>query len=174
MDGGKQQPTFDAFFAEHFRAVFIYVAARVSDKATAEDLSAKIFDKAYRSWPPRASQPQARKAWLFKIARNGVYDHYREASRRPTVSLDNGLIQGQLSSFEEESMIERIDLQSALESLSERDQTVLTLRMAGLTNRELADVLGISEDAASVAYLRALRRLRERLEPSRETRYTWR
>jgi RNA polymerase sigma-70 factor (ECF subfamily) len=50
----------------------------------------------------------------------------------------------------------------ALDSLSERDREVLALRhFEDLSNRETALVLGISEQAASNAYVRALARLKK-------------
>jgi DNA-directed RNA polymerase specialized sigma24 family protein len=51
-----------------------------------------------------------------------------------------------------------------LATLSPRDQDVLSLRLAGLSNREIGSVLDLSEAAAGMACLRALRRLREKLE----------
>jgi RNA polymerase sigma-70 factor (ECF subfamily) len=51
-------------------------------------------------------------------------------------------------------------LETALESMSELDRDVLVMRhFEELTNQESARVLGISEQAASVRYVRALKRL---------------
>jgi RNA polymerase sigma-70 factor (ECF subfamily) len=57
-------------------------------------------------------------------------------------------------------------VQDALEQLSERDREILVLRyLEGLTTREAAAVLGITEGAAKVRHLRALERLRGLLGP---------
>jgi RNA polymerase sigma factor (sigma-70 family) len=101
---------------------------------------------------------------VFQIARNLVIDHYRATSRRPTVplegasTLDSGEIPG------EDGHLSAIALQMTLATLSPRDQDVLSLRLAGLSNREIGSVLELSEAAAGMACLRALRRLREKLE----------
>ncbi|MBI5759296.1 MAG: sigma-70 family RNA polymerase sigma factor [Planctomycetales bacterium] len=51
-------------------------------------------------------------------------------------------------------------LETALDSMSELDRDVLVMRhFEELTNQESARVLGISEQAASVRYVRALKRL---------------
>ncbi|QDT39263.1 sigma-70 family RNA polymerase sigma factor [Stratiformator vulcanicus] len=53
-------------------------------------------------------------------------------------------------------------LRAALEQMNEVDREVLALRhFEELSNRETAEVLGISEQAASVRYVRALKRLQK-------------
>ncbi len=53
-------------------------------------------------------------------------------------------------------------LQSALGQMNDLDREVLALRhFEELTNQEVSDVLGIEEKAASIRYIRALRRLKE-------------
>jgi RNA polymerase sigma-70 factor (ECF subfamily) len=58
----------------------------------------------------------------------------------------------------------RLQVQEALDGMEPTDREVLALRhYEQLTNREVALVLGISEAAASVRFIRALKRLRELL-----------
>jgi len=53
-------------------------------------------------------------------------------------------------------------VQDAIESMSPVDQEILALRhFEELTNGEVAEVLGIETKAASIRYVRALRRLKE-------------
>lgn len=63
----------------------------------------------------------------------------------------------------------RARMQELLESLPPLDREILALRhFEQLGNAETAAVLGIQESAASTRYVRALRRLRERMHPGRE------
>jgi RNA polymerase sigma-70 factor, ECF subfamily len=56
-------------------------------------------------------------------------------------------------------------IETALESMDELDREVLAVRhFEDLRNSEVAEVLGISEAAASNRYVRALSRLREVLQ----------
>jgi len=56
--------------------------------------------------------------------------------------------------------------QSALEELEEKDREVVLMRhFEKLSNSEVAEALGLSPPAASMRYLRAVRRLREFLAP---------
>ena len=55
----------------------------------------------------------------------------------------------------------------ALEEMDESDQEVVVMRhFEQLSNQEVAQALGLSEPAASMRYLRAIRRLRKRLAES--------
>ena len=52
-------------------------------------------------------------------------------------------------------------VQTAIEQMDPLDREVLALRhFEDLSNREVAEVLGIQQDAASIRYIRALRRLK--------------
>jgi RNA polymerase sigma-70 factor (ECF subfamily) len=155
---------FEMLYAESFRGVYGYIAARVQDSQTAEDLTSEAFLRAWRRWPPRKVTGSVPRAWVFQIARNLVIDHYRASSRRQTVPLDEANAYSPRDIPGENGHLSAIALQMALATLSPRDQDVLSLRMAGLSNRELGSVLDLSEAAAGMACLRALRRLREKLE----------
>ena len=53
-------------------------------------------------------------------------------------------------------------LRAAIECMNEIDQEVLALRhFEELTNNEVAEVLGLTEQGASVRYVRAIKRLKE-------------
>ena len=52
-------------------------------------------------------------------------------------------------------------VQAAIEQMDSIDREVLALRhFEDLTNSEVAEALGIEQDAASIRYIRALRRLK--------------
>ena len=155
---------FEMLYAECFRGVYGYIAARVQDTQTAEDLTSETFFRAWRRWPPRKVTGHVPKAWVFQIARNLVIDHYRASSRRQTEPLDETMAHNPREIPGAPGHLGAITLQMTLDALSPRDQDVLSLRLAGLSNREIGAVLDLSEAAAGMACLRALRRAREKLE----------
>jgi len=101
---------------------------------------------------------------VFQIARNLVIDHYRASGRRQTLPLDEAQAYNPGDIPGENGHLSAIAIQTTLATLSARDQDVLSLRLAGLSNREIGSVLELTEAAAGMACLRALRRLREKLE----------
>jgi RNA polymerase sigma-70 factor (ECF subfamily) len=59
----------------------------------------------------------------------------------------------------------QVQLQAVLNSMDAMDREILALRhFEGLSNRECAEVLGLSKTAANNRYVRALGRLRDLLE----------
>lgn len=59
--------------------------------------------------------------------------------------------------------------ESAVDEMDDIDQEIIVMRhYEKLTNQEVAQVLKLSEPAASMRYLRAIRRLRQRLSPDDE------
>jgi RNA polymerase sigma-70 factor, ECF subfamily len=60
--------------------------------------------------------------------------------------------------------------QEAIDQLEEQDREVVLMRhFEYLSNSEVAEALALSEPAAGMRYLRAMRRLREKLEPPTES-----
>jgi RNA polymerase sigma-70 factor, ECF subfamily len=112
--------------------------------------------------------------WLYRIATNAALMRIRK--RKPTVSLEDALDEGQLSPPKiivdwqpdlEQAALDR-DLREALEAalheLSEPLRMVFVLRdMQGLSTAETAEMLGISQSAAKVRLHRARLQLRELL-----------
>jgi RNA polymerase sigma-70 factor, ECF subfamily len=59
------------------------------------------------------------------------------------------------------------NVEAAIESLNEQDREIILMRhYEHLSNLEIAEVLGLNAPAASMRYLRAVRRLRQLLEES--------
>ena len=96
-----------------------------------------------------------------------------ETAAEPVISLqaetgDGGLtLEGLLTAGgEEEGLVERLTLRTALSTLPEREQQVLLLRYyRGMTQVQTARVLGVSQVQVSRLERRALDRLRQELVP---------
>jgi RNA polymerase sigma-70 factor (ECF subfamily) len=64
------------------RVLYDFIARRVSDPDTAEDLTQDVLLKAHRSGIVR-DEIEDVSAWLYRIARNALVDHYRHRDRHP-------------------------------------------------------------------------------------------
>jgi RNA polymerase sigma factor (sigma-70 family) len=176
MPGSAGEREFVAFYDEFLPQVYRYVRYRVADTATAEDLTAIIFEKALRSWSKRR-KPNSVAPWVFRIARNTVISHYRRLKRRREVPLDSVELENgaatDLDNDPEDQLLraerwERIE--TGIRALSPREQDIIALRFGGgLTNRAIAPVVGTSEGNVAVILHRAMRKLHVYLEDGRVT-----
>jgi RNA polymerase sigma-70 factor (ECF subfamily) len=64
------------------RVVRNFIARRVGDSHTAEDLTQDVLLKAHRSGVD-GNSVEDMAAWLYRIARNTLIDHYRTRDRHP-------------------------------------------------------------------------------------------
>ncbi len=155
---------FEQLYRETSAKLYRFFATRVADDDTTEDLTAETFFRARRKWPPRNKAPEQVQAWLFQIGRNLLVDHYRSKGRCQMESLDEEYLPQSQADPGHDHNIKILAVRMALKTLSDVDQDVLALRLAGLSNREIATVLEMSEGAAAMACLRAIGRLKQKLE----------
>ena len=106
-------------------------------------------------------------AWLFAIARNAVNDHLRVQNRRRWLSLE---LVGERPSTDPkpEEIVVREEgharLLAAVSHLSNRQRELIALKFAaGLTNRRIAELTGLTESNVGVILYRSVRRLRAEL-----------
>jgi RNA polymerase sigma-70 factor (ECF subfamily) len=139
--------------------VFRFFLAAVGDRPTAEDLTGDVFKSAIEGLPRFCGSVEALGGWLFRIARNDLYDYRRWVARARTESLDDVLDEAALAEDADDPealAIERVEgdrVLAALRQLSTEQREVLLLWMAaGLTAPEVAVVVGKTTGA-----VRALR-----------------
>jgi len=114
------------------------------------------------------------KAWLFRILRNTFVSMYRRQRHNPTVGgLDT--VQPDVAAVADETWLrddqelDRLqkivaeEIEAALMTLSEDGRTVILLDLEGLTEVEVAEVLGCPVGTVKSRLARARRALRERL-----------
>src|SRR6266851_5562176 len=74
-----------ALYRQLLPGVFGYIAARVPDRATAEDLTSEVFLKMVEGISRlRASDEAGFAAWILQIARVTVATYYRKSEKQLT------------------------------------------------------------------------------------------
>jgi RNA polymerase sigma-70 factor (ECF subfamily) len=140
-----------------------FLLRRVADSETAEDLAQQVFVKAWQGLPRyrRTSAPFT--AWLYRIARNALVDHYRRS--RPTVGLEGIDIADDSDRDAELITAEQFEeVEHGLDALRDDYREVIRMRfLMGLSTREVAAAMDRSEGAVRVLQLRAMRALRAQL-----------
>ena len=163
---------FTSVYEQHADAVYRYCLAMLGDPAAAEDVAAEAFSNAYAAWSrlPQVDEEGARR-WIFRIARNAALDHLRRGRRRSLLLWRLGSSCASHQADVETVASIRAELRGVLDALGgmrRRDRELVGMRVAaGLSYAEIAELVGISEQAARTATGRALARVREGLEGAR-------
>ena len=73
--------SFDALYRDCARDLYAYVRTLLGDDASAEDVTALAFERAYRRRSSFDDRRGSRRGWLFGIARNAALDELRRRRR---------------------------------------------------------------------------------------------
>jgi len=161
-DGEAYGLLFDHYVGE----VYAFVAMRLSDRQTAEDVTQTIFVRALQSLAS-CRDDAAFAGWLFAIARNIVTDTYRANRFRPD-AWDETLDPEDPDLTPEEAILQRDDarmLQEAREHcLSTGEQELFDLLLTEMNDKQIAQVLGRTHGAIRTAHYHLMSKLRECLE----------
>jgi len=153
---------FAMLYRRHAAGVYRYVLLRVEGPEEAEDLTATVFVRAWQSLSAfRQDCPFT--AWLYRIARNSIVDHYRTRRRHQPLEVVDAVAAPPATS--EDVLVVR----KAMDALPEEQREVLLLRFVeGLSHEEVAASLGKSIGACRVIQYRALKAISRILGDGRE------
>lgn len=159
-------------FSEHRGAIHRFMVSMTRDAAEAEDLTQETLLRAHTRLATLEDESKLI-PWLYRIATNVARDRFRQPSWRhrpaPLEPEDSGPALHVLDTaprldkvMEQREMSECV--RRYLEDLDDSYRTVILLHdVEGLTNPEMAELLGISVDAVKIRLHRARTRLREAL-----------
>jgi RNA polymerase sigma-70 factor (ECF subfamily) len=153
----------DVFYSPIFR----YVAFRVGDRDTAEDLTSEVFTRLISALRDRHAPHNTLRGWLYGVAARVVSDHHRRRYRAPQVELDESLVSREAGPAElVDAMLTREDLDRAMAELTEEQQNVIALRFGHeMSIREVARTMDKSEGAVKQLQARAIAALARKLSP---------
>jgi RNA polymerase sigma-70 factor (ECF subfamily) len=101
-------------------------------------------------------------AWLFGIARNAALDELRKRKRRAVLETDPEDTGSPAPEDQAELAVRRETVRAALASLDGQERDLIALKFAGgLSNGEIARVLGMSESNVGTRLHRTITKLRE-------------
>lgn len=112
-----------------------------------------------------ASAPQEVVAWLYRVVRNRAMNAARSQRRRGHHESVAGWL-GEQCSREPLSKEDRLSLPEALDKLPAAEREIVVLRIwSELTWQQIADLVGTSSSSAHRAYVAALGKMKQQLEP---------
>ena len=161
----RDRAALGALYDRYVPRVYGYCRRRLQTPPAAEDATSRVFANALAALPRYRDDGPSFGAWLFAIARNVVIDEVRAQQRAgsaPASFDDLGATADTTPGPEESAIVaeEVRQVRSLLSRLPADQAHTVELRLAGLTDTEIAFVLGRSQGAVRVAQHRAVRRLR--------------
>jgi RNA polymerase sigma-70 factor (ECF subfamily) len=162
---------FASVYDRYFSRVYGFIRSQVSDPVEADDVTSRVFERVLDRLASFRPELGAFESWLFAVVRNSVHDQFRSRRWRALFFMDEAPEPASREPAAVEQLVaeeERGQLLRALQGLDERGREVLGLKFqAGLTNRQIAEVLGLGESHVGVLAYRAVKQLQAELgEPS--------
>jgi len=153
---------FEELYRNTFPRVYAYVASLLRDRSAAEDVTALVFERAYTKRSRFSAKRGSPEAWVFGIARNAALDELRKRGRHARLESEPADVWSPGPEEEAERTFRREEVRAALASLDPRDRDLVALKFAGgLSNGEIARVLGLSETNVGSRLYRAVEKLRK-------------
>ena len=158
----NQRAEFGKIYDKYIAKIYRFVILKVSSVEVAQDLCSETFLKGWEVF--KQEKIDNTQAFLYRIARNLIIDHYREKGRTQIVSSDDLPIVDTNSRIEEKAALDSdIDqIKANLASLSDDYQNVIIWHyLDDLPICDVAKLLDRSEEATRVLLHRALEALRK-------------
>jgi RNA polymerase sigma factor (sigma-70 family) len=147
-------------YAEHHEELFRYLVRLTGDTDAAADAAQETFTRLIEK-PPADDRPRA---WLFTVATN-IVRAWSNSRKRRSELLGGDVERAAISDpplrpdVAAESNETRRVVRKALDSLSEKERTVLLMREEGFSHREIADAVGTTTGSVGTMIARALDKL---------------
>ncbi|MDR1689282.1 MAG: sigma-70 family RNA polymerase sigma factor [Clostridiales bacterium] len=160
---------FEQIYKEFFKIIYSYIITRIREDNTAKDIAALTWQKVLKNFDSFDESKGNMRQWLFTIARNEINMHYRFYYVKKVLSL-TGFEDTNLSDEKgvEETIMDNQEKQTLLQAmgtLSKKEQDIIALKFySGLNNRQIAELVNISESNAGTIINRSLNKLRVVLE----------
>lgn len=167
MRAKTDRAAFGTLYDRYLTPIHAYCYRRLGSREAAEDATAAVFTKALGAIGQYRADAPSFRAWLFAIAHNTVVDEVR-ARQRVTRLDPDGWEPEATDPGPEEIAIAAADLarlRLLLADIPPERARVVELRLAGLTDQEIAHVVGRSHGAVRVTMHRALAQLRQLMRP---------
>jgi RNA polymerase sigma-70 factor, ECF subfamily len=150
-------------FRRHYGEVFRFVRRRTESDAEAEEITQSVFVKAATCLDPVEQGARPVLGWLYTVAQHRLIDEARRRARRgPAVSLEVVSAAAVEPRYGSEVAAA---LRIALSSLPAAQRDVVVMRLVeGRSFAEIARLVGASEAACKMRFLRGLSSVRDVFE----------
>ncbi|WP_394924836.1 RNA polymerase sigma factor [uncultured Robinsoniella sp.] len=164
----RKEKAFKMVYEHYYDYIYNYFYYHTFQREVTEDLTSITFMKVLEKGNLYDEEKAKVVTWLLTIAKNVWVDHLRK-KRKGIISMDDLIDQNVSAENETYIQVEnQIDIQRLLGNLSQRERMIIVLHYyMNLSYGEIAMQLDISEKCASVTASRTLKKIKNKLEKSK-------
>jgi RNA polymerase sigma factor (sigma-70 family) len=148
---------FEEIYQAYFQDVYFYMRSLATDENIAEEITQETFFKALKSMHQFDGKKDVR-AWLFTIAKNSYFTHYKKQQRQVN-QVEVSVLDVQIVEYlmnEEQAFA----IHHYLHTMEEPYKEVFSLRTFGeLTFEKIGQLFGKSDGWARVTFYRAKKKI---------------
>ncbi len=158
---------FGLLYERYVDRIFNYVYYRTGNLHDAEDLTARVFQRAMNHIHNYTDRGVPFSAWLYRIAHNLVANWHRDRSRKQEIPLDDLPVLPVKGDHPEKNLVRSQEQEALLKIIrrlpAERQHLLILKFVENLSNAEIGAIMGRSEGAVKSLYHRTLLALRDQL-----------
>lgn len=159
---------FEELYETYKKMIFSYLYQLTLNTHTAEELTHDTFLKAFKSFK-KFRGDSSLKTWLFTIARHTYINDASKTFRQLETNMDPSTMRY----IDKKNNIDDADatmfLNTLLKQLPEKDRSLFLLRhYSGLSHKEIAAILDLTEGQTKIGIHRARKKLRELYDTERK------
>jgi len=158
---------FGQLYERYIDRIFNYVYYRTGNLHDAEDLTARVFQRAMNHIHAYTDRGVPFSAWLYRIAHNLVANWHRDRNRRQEIPLNDVPVLPSKSDHPERNLVRSQEQESLLRLIRrlppERQNLLILKFVENMSNAEIGEIMGRSEGAVKSLYHRTLLALRDQI-----------
>lgn len=159
---------FSYLYEKNVTRIYNYIYYRIGSASDAEDITSRVFYRAFGHINSYIEKGVPFSAWLYRIAHNLIANWHRDNLRRKEVPLEDHYDLPVRTDQPEKMLEKNQEMELLLRGIrrisADRQQLILLKYLENLSNAEIAVIMGRSEGAIKSLYHRALIALREEME----------
>lgn len=160
-----KQIDFNQTYNDLWPQVYKFIYYRVQNEEEAEELTQDVFHKVFKQIKKRNIDKDKIAPYVFRAARNTVYDMWRQKGRRPKIiGIEELSEKGVQLEGDTQNMDNNLIVREALKQLSDDEQKILKLRIIeGYKIEEVSEILNKPTGTVKSLQYRALKKLKDKL-----------
>ena len=156
---------FSILYQENVKKIYNYIYYRTGNTSDAEDLTARVFQRALKHITRYKKTNVPFSAWLYRIAHNLVANWHRDNQRRKEVPIEEHIDIKSKQDIPEHEFEKKQEVETLLNAVhhlpSDRQMVLILKYVEDLPNKEIGEIMGKSEGAIKSLYHRTLLDLRD-------------